>query len=288
MPAATEAVASSAGVGMRWMALPGSARVAGMAGAFVAQGAELGALEINPAGLAGLDKWEVAFTHNAWIEGMSVDRVAGGAHLGTLGTVGASFDYLNLGQIESITLDASGNPINGDNLFPNAMALGLNWAGAYGALGLGLGLKVLQQDLTGGSISHGFQGDLGGRWIFANGLRLGASAQNLGFDDGGGQRPLRFRTGLGYTLLGAKPLALELNADIQPNDQSGAVWRAGTEWAVFPSLALRAGYVLGNPDQASGFTAGFGWMAGILDLDYAAYAVGDLGMSHLLSLQLVP
>jgi hypothetical protein len=56
--AAQEELYPSAAVGSRWLNVPGNARVAALAGAFVARGAEPGALESNrfagrPTGLAG-------------------------------------------------------------------------------------------------------------------------------------------------------------------------------------------------------------------------------------------
>src|SRR5437762_189588 len=74
--AGVEDVYASGQVGSRWLNVPASARVASLAGAFVAHGNELGAMEINPAGLAGVENWQLSFTHNAWVEGMSVERAA--------------------------------------------------------------------------------------------------------------------------------------------------------------------------------------------------------------------
>jgi hypothetical protein len=209
-------------------------------------------------------------------------------HLGRLGSAALTFDYFNMGSIESFTLDAAGNPLPDGILYPSAMALGLAWGGAFGSLGLGAELKGYQEDLTGGSLESGALADLGARWILGQGWRLGASIQNLALNASGDLKPARIHGGLAYTLMKGRPLAAELDGEYQPNDHSAAVVRGGIEWALVPSLALRGGYVLGGPDEASGPTAGLGWFSGSLEVDYALYAVGEVGYNHLLTIQLVP
>src|ERR1041385_2718262 len=93
--ASSEVVLDSGSVAQRWLNIPASARVAALAGASVAQEAELGALEANPAGLAGIDSWQLSFTHNSWVHDVSVERAAGALHTDALGTLALSYDYLN-------------------------------------------------------------------------------------------------------------------------------------------------------------------------------------------------
>jgi hypothetical protein len=60
------------------------------------------------------------------------------------------------------------------------------------------------------------------------------------------------------------------------------------EWAATDNFMLRAGFVQGNSNQPSGPTAGLGWLAGMVEFDYAAYDVGSLGLSHLFTIRIVP
>jgi hypothetical protein len=53
-------------------------------------------------------------------------------------------------------------------------------------------------------------------------------------------------------------------------------------------FVLRGGYLWSsNDDGNSGFTGGIGWLAGPLEVDYAAYGAGTLGLSHLVTLRIV-
>jgi hypothetical protein len=277
----------SAGVASRWLNVPASARVAALAGAFAARGGELGALEINPAGLAGISRWQAYFTHDAWIEGMQVERVAGAYHPGCLGTFAASLDYLNLGEVDKVGLDSLSQPVSGGTLHPTSLSFAGAWAGAYGPVDFGASLRTFSENLVEAS-DIGFEGDLGGRLNFPDGWRLGAAVQNLGVDGTNALRPVQIRSGVGYTFEGSKPLALDLNADLQPYDQEPVVFRAAGEWAMARQFILRAGYVFGDANQPTGPTAGLGWLAGPLEVDYAADGAGALGLSHLVTLRVVP
>jgi hypothetical protein len=281
---AEETIYRSASVASRWLSVPGSARVAGLAGAFAARGADPGALEANPAGLAGLRGWQALFTHNAWVGNMSVERLMGAASLGCLGAVAASVDYLNLGEGERYQLDAAGVPEAAGGYSSNSYAVGAAWAADFGHLALGAGLKGLAENVAGGS-SAGFQGDLGLRWNFDNAWRLGAAAKNLGLDFSGAVRPISVRAGAGYTFRQwATPLALDGNLDYQPYDDEPPVFRLGAEWALSRMFILRGGYVAGNDRAPTGLTAGLGVLQGPLQVDYALVGAGELGLTHLVTL----
>lgn len=285
--AAEETVYRSASVASRWLSVPASARVAGLAGAFAARGSEPGALEANPSGMAGMRGWQALLTHNLWIGGMSVDRLLGAWSLGCLGTVAGTLDLLNLGESERYDLDAAGLPVKQGSFNSNSWALGAAWAGDFGHLALGVSLKGLAENVARGN-SAGFQGDLGMRWNFDSGWRAGAAAKNLSLDFTNTVRPISLRAGGGYTFRQWEaPLALDLNLDYQPYDDEPPTFRAGIEWAALPKLILRSGYVAGNERAATGPTAGLGLLQGPFELDYALYAAGELGLTHLLTLRVL-
>src|SRR4051812_44371589 len=227
---ASEDVLAAGAVGSRWLNLPAAASVAALGGASVAQSTELGGLDVNPSGLAGIDNWQASFTHNLWIQGSSLERFALAMHSGPIGTLAFGFDYLSVGEIESVTLDpTTGVPVKGTNLHPSAMAVCAAWGENYGPVNVGVSFQTFAEELDGGRLS-GIQGSVGGRYKMENGLRLGAAAQNVKLDSGPASRPMRVRTGLGYTYGRFQPLALDINADF-PSDQGDMVWRAGGEWA---------------------------------------------------------
>lgn len=284
--AAQEELYPSAAVGSRWLNVPGNARVAALAGAFVARGAEPGALESNPASLAGLRGWQALFTHNAWIEGMAVERLTGAMHLGCWGTGALQLDYLNLGQVERYSLDASNQPVYQGASAMNSWAVSAAWAGAYGPLALGLSLRTLGENLATASQSA-FQGDLGARYTHSNGIRAGLAARNLSLDFSPALRPLSLRGGVGYTFVGERPLALDLNTDYQTQDGEAPSLRAAAEWAFHPAFLIRGGWVVASERSPHGPTAGLGWVTAWGEVDYALYGAGELGYSHLVTLRVL-
>jgi hypothetical protein len=280
-----ETVYPSAAVSSRWLNAPANARVAALAGAFAARGADPAALEVNPAGMAGMRGWQACLTHNLWVGGLSVDRAVGAMHLGSLGSAALSFDYLNLGDADAYTLDVQGRPVSQGSVHSKAWAAGAGWAIDFGSLNLGVELRGLGEDIAGDG-GGSLQADLGGRWVFHSGLRAGLAAKSLGLD--GSLRPLNLRGGLGYTLpLGKGALALDLNGDYQPGDAEPPLIRLGAEWATFSRLILRAGYAAGNDRAPAGPACGAGFPFGPIELDYAFYGAGGLGWTHLVSLRIL-
>lgn len=286
LAAAEQELYPSAGVGSRWLNVPGNARVAALAGAFAARGAEPGALESNPASLAGLRGWQALFTHNAWIEGMAVERLTGAQHLGCWGTAALQLDYLNLGAVERYSLDASNQPVAQGVSAINSWAVSAAWAGDFGPIALGASLRTLGENLATAN-QNAFQGDLGARYIHPSGVRAGLAARNLSLDFSPALRPLSLRGGVGYTVAGERPLALDLNSDYQTQDGEAPSLRAAAEWAFHPSFLVRGGWIVASERSPHGPTAGLGWVTNWGEVDYALYGAGELGYSHLVTLRVL-
>jgi hypothetical protein len=284
--AADETVYPSAGVGSRWLNVPGSARVAALAGAFVARGAEPGGIESNPAALAGMRGWQADFTHNAWIEGMSVERLQGAMHFGCFGTAALGFDYLNLGSVERFNLDPSNNPVSAGTSNLNSWAVQAAYAYDFGALALGANLRTLGENLATQS-SYAFQGDFGLRYTHPSGLRAGLATRNLSLDFSPAVRPLSLSGGLGYTVAGSRPLALDFNSDYQTQDGESPSFRFAAEWAAASEFLIRGGWVLASENSPHGPTLGLGWISPWGEIDYALYAAGELGYSNLITLRVL-
>lgn len=282
-----ETVYAAGHVGTRWLNIPGSARLAGVAGAFVARSNELGALEVNPAGIAGIRRPQGYATHTLGIEGLHADRLAGALGLGDFGTAALSVDYLFLGAVENTSFDPSGNVVVSGTSVDTAYSLTAAWANSQGPLSFGGALRSLNEDLAGVKVA-GFSADLGMGIKFFDQWRFGASAQNIGLNSAQSPLPLRFRLGGGYTFLKPQPLSLELNADFSPQDREVPVWRTAAEWAPAAGFLLRGGYILGNGFSPGGPTAGAGWLLGGFELEYAAYVVGEFGITHLFTVRWVP
>jgi hypothetical protein len=286
LAAAEQDVYASAAVGSRWLNVPGNARVAALGGAFAARGAEPGAVESNPASLAGMPGWQALFTHDAWIEGMSVERLQGAMHLGCWGTAGLSLDYLSLGAVERFQLDSSNQPQSLGTTQLSSWAVSASYAYDFGATALGLNLRTLGENLATQS-GYAFQGDLGARYTHPTGIRAGFSVRNLSLDFSPAQRPLSLRGGIGYTVTGERPLALDINTDYQTQDGEGASLRLAAEWAAARSFLIRGGYIVASENSPHGPTVGAGWISPWGEIDYALYDAGEIGFSHLFTLRVL-
>ncbi len=131
-------------------------------------------------------------------------------------------------------------------------------------------------------------------WLYkmpVTGLSLGLAAQNLGpkmkFLDEGSGLPLTASAGAGYAVLENVLLSFDVNRRVT---EKKTVFSFGSEYGVFNSLFMRAGYLKsavsgGNsPADSSGFKAGFGFKLRSFSLDYAVSPFGDIGKAHRLSL----
>jgi hypothetical protein len=285
---ADEEVYASAAVASRWLSVPGSARMTALGQAYVARGAEPGAVDINPASLAGMDGWQALFTRNFWVEGMTVDRLSGAWHQGCLGTFALDLDYLNLGRADAYSVDSSGQPQKSGTISSDSWAVEGAWAADLGALSLGLSLRGLGESISGSS-SGGFEGGLGARWNFSSGWRCGLSAENLGLDFTHSVRPITTRAGFGYSFRDwPRPLALDMNLDYQPYDSEPPVLRCAAEWAPYERLIFQVAYVAGNDRAPTGPSLGFGWIQGWAEFDYAVSSAGQLGPTQILTLRVLP
>lgn len=274
---------NSAGVDARWLGVPGSARVAALAGAFAARGGDPGGLDANPASLAGLQGAQGYFTHNAWMDGISLERLAAALPLGRWGAGALQVDYFNFGILERYGLDASGQALPQGSASLYGWGLGGSWARDFGDLALGGTLRWSRQQLVTAGSAH-LDADLGARYALG-GWRTGLSLRNLSADLGSAVRPMSWQGGLGYTFAWDLPLALDANMDFKPNDAAGPGWRLAGEWTGPGKLALRGGWLLADGRLAPGPSLGLGWSAEFLALDYAYCASGDLSASHLLTLR---
>jgi hypothetical protein len=286
--AGQEDIFNSAAVGSRWLDIPASARSAALAGAFTARAAELGGMDVNPSAISGIQGMQAFFTHTIWVQGSSFERLAGAVGLGALGTAGLSVDYFNFGSVEGIGVDSSGAPVTTATFTPLSLGLGAGWARQFGIFAAGGAVRGVWEALDGSTARLGLQGAVGGRIALAPQLNAGASVENISLDTSGDLKPTKARLGLDYKLPWGYGVSLDLDAQFQPYDQSGVTWAGSAEWAAARNLLLRGGYLVGTDTSPGGPTGGLGWLAGPFQFDYAAYGVGGLGLSHLITLRWMP
>ena len=260
-----------------FLKLGSGARAAGLGGAFTAVSDDINALSYNPAGLANLKRSELGFTRAELVEGVSYNFL-GYSRPAAKGTIGLGVNYLSQSSIEG----RGANREAAEKFKASDTAITL----AYGRLltarsGLGVNFKFITSaiaDETGNSWAV----DAG--WQYkapVKGLGLGFAVQNLGpkikFIDEGSALPLTARAGMGYAVLDNVLLSFDVNRQI---NEKKTIFSFGSEYAVFNSFSMRAGYLKnavsgGNSlADAGGLKAGFGFKLRGFNLDYAVTPFG--------------
>ena len=295
-----------------------SARLAAMGNVGVGAFEGVQGTYYNPAAIGLLDRWELAFTHAIWFEGIDYEHAAVGIPMGRLGRAVATLTSLRSGDIDVRTVE---QPLGTGELFSvNDVALGLGYGlQITDRVSAGIQANYVQETIWHSSTST-VTFSMGTLYqVAGNGLRLGASLSNFGvrarftgrdlrilydqdpnrFGDNNtlpGERytqsypvPQVFRVGLGVPLdLGAgQRLYVEADA-FHPSDNTESM-SVGTEYSFRGKFALRAGYQnLFLQDAEGGLSAGAGYANNSDPLryriDYAWGGHGRLGDTHRIGL----
>lgn len=270
-----------------FLKLGSGARATGLGGAYTAVSGDINSISYNPAGLASLKKSEAGFTRAELVDGVSYNFL-GYSQPAAKGTLGLGVNYLGQSSIEGrgVNREATGAFQASDT------AINLAYARQITAMsGVGLNFKYITSRIAGES-ADGWAVDAG--WQYrtpVKGLGLGFAVQNLGpkmqFLDEGSALPLTASAGAGYSLLDNVLLSLDVSRQV---NEKKTVFSFGSEYAVFNSLFMRAGYLASSTTGGSGITdvggfkAGFGLKLKGFNLDYAVTPFGDIGKAHRLSL----
>ena len=271
---------------MTFLKIGVGAEAIGMGESHVAATDDLYASYWNPAGLARLQKPQLALMHNEWFAGINHEFVGVALPFGNIGTLGASASFLSFGELQG--RDREGNETT---IFrPYDLAVIFSYARNFGSsIAFGANAKFLREQIA-DETGTGIAFDLGGLYTFADiPLSLGFNAQHLGprvmFIEEAFGLPVTFRLGAAY-----KPWneVLVLTTDIiRPADNDIAVG-VGAGYTIGNILQLRSGYkyqIGGNDLGAiSGLTGGFGLTLLRFQVDYALVPFGVLGLTHRFSL----
>ena len=278
----------SADEGAAFLKIGVGARAIGMGGAFTAVANDVNALAWNPAGLARLSGNELTATHADMSAGLRYDFL-GVATPFKYGTFAAGGAYLSQDALEG--RDANGHTTGAFGAADSFVSMG--FAGSPTAsLRLGGAVKVIQSKIANASAQTAAL-DLGIQRSFASfgpGKPLfGVSVQNMGpglkFADQRSSLPLTFSLGTGYEF--SQGILFALDVRQHPHAAQTTEIDFGTEYAVFPFFALRAGYGSARPiattgtsgaaTAINGFAAGFGLRGHGYTLDYSMTPFGELG-----------
>jgi tetratricopeptide (TPR) repeat protein len=261
-----------------------SARAAALGGAaYFADGDADLALQ-NPAQLSSVALPQAGLHHNSWIADILQEIVTLGLPLGRPGSaLGATVNYVNYGRFTG--RDETGRVTGA--LGASDLGLGLAYGRRlFGGLSAGLGIKALQQTLAEQSYQSA-SGDLG---LLLSRRHWSASAAlaNLGGGIGGNPRSSQLRLGMaGLLELGGEASFMAgLGADLRPSGAQSL--NLGLEIGVSRSFFMRCGYKLPLQSiELSGLdkvSAGLGFKAGRIRVDYAYIPFGELGNVNRLSL----
>ena len=141
---------------MTFLKIGVGAKAMGMGESQVAATDDLYASYWNPAGLAKLQKPQLALMHNEWFADINHEFVGIALPLGSIGTVGASASYLSFGELQGRDRDGNETAI----FRPYDLAMIFSYARGFGnSFALGANAKFLREqiaDETGTGIAFDF------------------------------------------------------------------------------------------------------------------------------------
>lgn len=283
--AAADAAKYSGTSGFDFLNLDANARAVALGGAYTALSSDANALLYNPAGLGRVERNELTFMHDEYVQGIAQEYLS----LATVQGFGGSVNYLNFGDVTRTRIDAPDGTLGTFGLSDLALSGGYGRRFFDDSLSIGAGLEYLREqadDVTasGAAVSAGVL-------VLPKpvpGLTLGASLLNAGpsvrFASQSSPLPTTARLGAAYEFngLGARHTAA---LDLSQQRSDALRWGLGFESVIARMMALRLGFTSRN-DAGLGLTGGVGWAWQALSIDYAFSPYGDLGMAHRISVTL--
>jgi long-subunit fatty acid transport protein len=266
---AATALWSQTSSGLTALQIGSSGRATAMAEAATAVSHDASAPFWNPSGLAWLEKRQVHFTHNEWIQGINHEAVSF-ARPGRSLSWGLHAMLTSVNDIEQRNT-ATEEPLS--TFSAHTIAVGFTLARKMTErLSVGVNLRYLYEKIYVES-ADGYAADLGIQYRTPiSGLEVGATVQNFGTTTPLHQEkmnlPETMRLGAGYTLpLGEGPLTVLLAVDYVNIFDKNSYVNAGIEIRPLTMLAMRSGYASNHSNRD--FSMGFGLLLKNLTLDYA-------------------
>ena len=282
------------------------ARAEGMGESFVAVANDPSAIFWNPAGLASLQRRELAVSHVDWPADIHFEHltlVVPSRKLG--GSLAFQFGVLATDVQETTDLEpfGTGRTFTYSDVIAGA-AFARRWTDK---LLVGAGVKFVREDLgtqVGGPATQSVLFDMGSIYYLGLGsVRIATSLSNFGSElkPGGDfvspytgevrsydgyDPPLIFRYGVAFEPIENANQRLTTSLEMNQPADNQQLLKAGAEWSYHRVFALRTGYNFRADalkfSAGAGFTGEFGQMRGTLD--YAFTDGGALGSVHRLSL----
>ncbi len=279
-PARADSSAGSAS--FDFLNFDGNARSVGLGGAYTALATDSSALLYNPAGLARVRAHEATFMHNAYAQGLTQEYLGFASRQG----FGFQLNTANMGDIQRTTLSQPGG--TGSTFGVNDLAVGAGYGRDLGeAFSVGVGGKFIRESIDNVAATGG-AADFGALYRVApvSGLTFGASLLNVGPDVkflvDKEHLPTTGRVGAAYAF---PALGSFHTATIDFTEQRSDKLRMGVglESVLGRQFAIRGGFTTRN-DAGIGLSGGVGWQGKNFAADYAFVPMGDLGLTHRLSI----
>ena len=279
--------------GYSFLNLPIGARATAMGQAFGSVPNDVQGLAYNPASLATMAASQLSFQHMAYIEDVTQESILFG-HAGRQEALswGVSSNYLRVANITRTlaTLPSTGDGYTETGTFSTYdMALGLSAAGPVTEdLKAGATVKVIHESLADASSSAGAV-DLGivYRLNDEHSWNLGAAVQNAGFASRFADAAVKLPTSLRAGLSGQPFAQWLLSTDYVKRVDTNGEFDVGAEVTPRRFLSMRLGYRYALTRQDLGglseFSVGIGLRFKRMSFDYAFIPLGDLGMTHRIS-----
>jgi hypothetical protein len=236
---------------------------------------------------------QFSFQHLAYVENVDQEALAFG-HAGRQEEMswGVSTNYLSVGDITRTvaTSDTTGDGFTEAGSFSTYdLALGLSAAAPVTEdLKLGATVKLLHESLADASSSAGaFDAGFLYRLNDDHSWNLGVAEENLGFASKFADAAVKLPTSLRAGVSGQPFAQWLLSTDYVKRVDTSGEFDMGAEVTPRRFFSLRLGYryQMTSPDLGglSNFSAGVGFRYKQMSFDYAFIPLGDLGITHHLS-----
>jgi hypothetical protein len=273
-----------------------------MAGAFAAVADDAESVQVNPAGLAALQRDQVTLMQSFWAQNVSVEDMAFGMPLAPKWGGAVMVDYLNFGQVDKVNI-VNNLPVAAGSYSPIGMNVSTG-IGGVAANGLKVGgvAKFLFQDIQTTS-SATVAIDAGGLYRLADtGLSFAGVLSNLGGTLDTDNLPLQLTLGAAWQKqLGQSTcqpdsraqafplhfLTISAQGDLSLYDTGFSNLRFGAEYWYRNEIAARVGYRFapyGDLSGVTGLASGVGFRFGEWEFAYALTTQGDMGTTSQVSL----
>jgi hypothetical protein len=282
------------------------ARAVGMGETFVAVANDPSAIMWNPAGLASLQRRELAVSHVQWPADVTYEHVTlilPSRRFG--GSIGLQLGILSTDIEETTEFQPFGT---GRTFSYSDVVAGVAFSRRWtDKLLVGAGIKFVREDLgsqVGGPTTNAYLFDVGSIYYLGLGsVRIATSLTNFGsalrpsgnyvspYDGSTAQfdafdPPLMFRYGLAFEPIENEGQRLTTAFEVNQPADNQQLFKAGAEWLYRGTFALRGGYNFRADalklSAGAGFNSEFAGMRGALD--YAFTDGGFLGSVHRVSL----